>query len=501
MRPRSLHVFRARPKAVVPLFPSSYCTGYMTTDRIVKDYGMPITSYIVVNTDEDLLAIIETENDFQEIGRRLAERFKHEPRYLKEVIKWCEEHKKMLRNYLQEKLNAQIIMTRSNVEIAKRYHEYVQLYREFHQRNTPPWLNGGEAAEKEVIAYLNKEKIKDADTVFATITENLEYESEAAAEERELLELCIKIQKAGISKVKSAQDLPNGLRKALQKHIDEYSSIPFGYNSGVVWDDKHFVDKINTIIANNPTKTRKDKVEELDLRIQKRDLLMKQLKLPLEIERLVVALRQLTYLQDLKKTTQTRSHPLLQLVVHKEIGRRIGAPAWLLSYAPCDEIEELLRKGSKATVAYVKLLQQRHDFSVMIEQKGKYSWLYGNQAREFAKVNGLLFDAKAVKEIRGMVASKGKAKGTVKVCRTSPEAAKVKQGDILVTAMTTPDFIPAMKRAAAIITDEGGITCHAAIVSRELGKPCVIGTKIATKALKDGDIVEVDAEKGIVRKL
>jgi pyruvate, water dikinase len=72
-------------------------------------------------------------------------------------------------------------------------------------------------------------------------------------------------------------------------------------------------------------------------------------------------------------------------------------------------------------------------------------------------------------------------------------------GDVLVTGMTRPEFVPLMKLASAIVTDEGGITCHAAIVSRELGKPCVIGTKNATKVLRDGMLIEVDAEKGIVR--
>ncbi len=67
--------------------------------------------------------------------------------------------------------------------------------------------------------------------------------------------------------------------------------------------------------------------------------------------------------------------------------------------------------------------------------------------------------------------------------------------------MTTPDFLPAMERAAAFVTEEGGITCHAAIVAREMKKPCVIGTKIATKVFKDGDRVEVDATKGVVRKI
>ncbi len=65
--------------------------------------------------------------------------------------------------------------------------------------------------------------------------------------------------------------------------------------------------------------------------------------------------------------------------------------------------------------------------------------------------------------------------------------------------MTTPEMVPAMKKAGAFVTDEGGVTCHAAIIAREMKKPCIIGTKIATKVLKTGDMVKVDAEKGIVR--
>ena len=76
---------------------------------------------------------------------------------------------------------------------------------------------------------------------------------------------------------------------------------------------------------------------------------------------------------------------------------------------------------------------------------------------------------------------------------------KVKKGEILVTTMTSPDFVPAMKLAAAIVTDRGGITSHAAIVSRELGIACIVGTERATKILKDGDLVEVDANEGTIR--
>ncbi|MDE2037938.1 MAG: hypothetical protein KGI69_01800 [Patescibacteria group bacterium] len=106
-----------------------------------------------------------------------------------------------------------------------------------------------------------------------------------------------------------------------------------------------------------------------------------------------------------------------------------------------------------------------------------------------------------LKEIKGVPASKGKAKGPIKLVLYKEQIKTVKEGDILVTEMTSPDFVPAMKRSAAIITDEGGITCHAAIASRELGKPCIIGTKIATQVFKDGDLVEVDADRGLVRKI
>ena len=78
---------------------------------------------------------------------------------------------------------------------------------------------------------------------------------------------------------------------------------------------------------------------------------------------------------------------------------------------------------------------------------------------------------------------------------------KVENGDILVAPTTAPSFIMGMHRAVAFVTDEGGITCHAVIVSRELKIPCIVGTSIATKSLKDGDHIEVDANKGIVKKL
>lgn len=103
--------------------------------------------------------------------------------------------------------------------------------------------------------------------------------------------------------------------------------------------------------------------------------------------------------------------------------------------------------------------------------------------------------------LTGTTACPGKQKGRVVLVFERADIGKVRMGDILVTAMTTPNLSEAMKRASAFVTDEGGITCHAAIVARELGKPCIIGTKIATRTLHDGDLVEVDADTGMVRIL
>ncbi len=105
----------------------------------------------------------------------------------------------------------------------------------------------------------------------------------------------------------------------------------------------------------------------------------------------------------------------------------------------------------------------------------------------------------ALTDIKGTIAQPGKVRGRVVVVNKVSETIKVKPGNILVTYMTSPDFLPAMKKAVAFVTDEGGLTCHAAIIAREMKKPCVIGTKIATRVLKDGDLVEVDADKGVVR--
>ena len=100
--------------------------------------------------------------------------------------------------------------------------------------------------------------------------------------------------------------------------------------------------------------------------------------------------------------------------------------------------------------------------------------------------------------VRGLSASPGLGSGTVKKIKDVTEIARIEAGDVLVTVMTNPDMVPAMRKASAVVTDEGGRTCHAAIVSRELGIPCIVGAKVATAVLAEGSKVTVDATCGVV---
>ncbi|NRD45904.1 phosphoenolpyruvate synthase [Corallococcus exiguus] len=102
--------------------------------------------------------------------------------------------------------------------------------------------------------------------------------------------------------------------------------------------------------------------------------------------------------------------------------------------------------------------------------------------------------------VAGLGASPGIASGRVRVLREAREGSRLEGGEILVAPMTSPDWVPTLRRAAAVITDSGGMTCHAAIVSRELRKPCVVGTRTATKVLRDGEEVTVDGATGTVRE-
>ena len=213
------------------------------------------------------------------------------------------------------------------------------------------------------------------------------------------------------------------------------------------------------------------------------------------IEDLLSVLDRFTALHDLRKEAQVRGVYAYLSILTEAVGR-LGIEDADKELYSREEIRSMLLGKPGPDAAEIE--KRRRAILVLVE-RDEVRFFSGEEAeRMIAEETEEEHDN--VKELSGLGASKGFVRGRVKVCGGAREALrKMEEGDILVIGMTTPDTVPAMKLASAVVTNEGGVTCHAAIVSRELNVPCVVGTHIATKVLKDGEIVEVDANRGVVR--
>jgi phosphohistidine swiveling domain-containing protein len=180
----------------------------------------------------------------------------------------------------------------------------------------------------------------------------------------------------------------------------------------------------------------------------------------------------------------------------KEAANRLSLSFDNLIYLLPHELTEALT--GQCPINHEDIRQRQSGYALISDDSQKYALYTGEQLNELKQS----FDRQeTVETLTGLVASKGTVKGKVVIVKDRSEFHKVEHGDVLVTRLTTPDFVVAMKKAVAIITDLGGLTSHAAIVSRELNIPCIVGTKFATSHLADGDIVEVDAINGLIKKV
>lgn len=302
-------------------------------------------------------------------------------------------------------------------------------------------------------------------------------------------ELQIDVIKAALKKKVASKDI--------DKLYNKYWWVKLGWEEVRPYTKEYFVKQIKKY---KKQKNLYQKLAELKNRVseikKQRRQIIKKYKLSKKIEHFLYVLDRYTYLHDLRKEMQVRTLYAAHLLL-LETARRFKLKEADLEWLLHDEMKELLADG-KCDVAEIR---RRKKAICIITYKNKYKLWSGADAEEQYKKH-IPEEKEERKELKGTGVTKGKATAKVKICSGGQEANKrIKKGDILVCGMTLPDYVPAMKRAAAIITDEGGITCHAAIVSRELGKPCVVGTKVATQVLKDGDKVEVDANKGIIKKL
>ncbi|MFA5155167.1 MAG: PEP-utilizing enzyme [Patescibacteria group bacterium] len=287
------------------------------------------------------------------------------------------------------------------------------------------------------------------------------------------------------------------LTQGLRRHAKKYYWIENSYYPKEPLTEQYFRTKISPLLK-SPQTAAKLRTEQNRIKLNKaaKIKLLKQLKISADLRRIIRTVEIFTAWQDDRKSNVFIANHFFFLIL-REIGRRTGLKPFEMYYTTDHELPDILFKRKFDRRRW----QRRRQAGCMFVNTPRGIYLAeGKAAAKYSKED-FLGIKRGVTEIKGVGAAPGQARGLVRVITNIENFRQFKSGEILVTNNTTPDFVPIMKKAAAIVTEQGGITTHAAIVSRELGVPCVIGTKIATQVLHDGDLVEVDAHRGLVKIL
>lgn len=365
----------------------------------------------------------------------------------------------------------------TNMGLLKTKNTYVRLYHKLAPFGEPLPYFLKDNLQNKLEQYLLREKQVSAEEFSVLLTPL--YQSFLKREEKELWAL--------IRTAKNRQNLDD----LIAKHQRRYEWLLFDYASIKV-DKPYFIKKAKNFIKAPP-----QFIDYRKLRQRKMQIIKKY-----HIEDLyryyLAVLEDLFYLMDRKKEILTQLHfgitPLYQEIA-KRLNLDLESSRWYL----WKELKNALALYDKFNSS---LCRRRRHFCVLSYKNGKGVFLNIFRARmllsQIAKDEKV--DLRQVR-LKGIAACPGIVRGTVCYLKSARENGKIKKGQILVVSNTTPDFMPAIHKAAGIITNEGGVTSHAAIVSRELGIPCIVGTKIATQILKDGDMIEVNANNGFIKKL
>ncbi len=294
------------------------------------------------------------------------------------------------------------------------------------------------------------------------------------------------------------QEDKKSIDRAAGKHKQAYDWLEFHYSGPTILSKEYFIELLTSEIKQGISG--KEKLKEL--RDKKKKLTLNQNKISNELglsekERYWINIaKTFMFLKALRKDIIFQASRLSDPLI-REIGKRFKFTPDQVRYITVEEV----KKGLAGNKINVSLINKRMKHSVWIFDNEKIKVFIDKEAKKYSK---RIIEEKIEEEIsefKGTPACIGRVRGVAKIIFSADDMGKMNKGDILVSFATNPNLLSAMKKAGAIITDEGGITCHAAIVSRELNIPCIIGTKIATKVLKDGDEVEVDAERGVIKIL
>lgn len=361
----------------------------------------------------------------------------------------------------------------SNAEMKKWFIHYSEKYAEYSLYAFTPW-----AVDLVLAPRLNDElrkiNVPKADEWFEVISTPTRY-NRMTQQRIDLLKIAVK---KDWSKLKD--------------HTKKYFWLPI-YNLGdKPWNEDDFKEHIKQI--GNPVKELQQKEQELDKRKSNFQKIIKEINPNPPLKKLIEVCHLYTYLRD-ERVDEWRLVLYYIEPFYVELARRAKIEPEDSVNMLDEEIVEFLE-----TNKLPQNLQSRKINHAIIYENDKLVVLTKTEDIENVKIERLgETEKKDITEIRGMAASRGVAKGIVRVIRTPQDLSKLKAGEVLVAHHTTPDYVVGMGKASAIVTDEGGITSHAAIVSREMGIPCITSTHIGSSALKTGDFIEVDAINGVVK--
>ncbi len=246
---------------------------------------------------------------------------------------------------------------------------------------------------------------------------------------------------------------------------------------------------------------RVDEIDKMPRRIKKeKEKIMAQWNIRSEHQRIISLFAFLTdWREERKRNTQMMSWGFQQFInalahhwgLEPQLVTQIHSEEYDLFGSSIEHIQNTLNRRYSTGMVYA--MDNRNGQRFIIDEPNDVQSILN-------KVNEKML-GEAQSEVRGMIARRGIVEGTVRIINTTNDFPKFHDGDILISGMTRPELMQVIRKAGGIITDEGGITCHAAVISRELGIPCIIGTQTATRTFKDGDQILLDADTGVVRKI
>lgn len=285
-------------------------------------------------------------------------------------------------------------------------------------------------------------------------------------------------------------------KKLLELHKNQWGWFPCYNPSDEPYKLEHYTKEMNRYTADSAK-------QEIDvvLREQKRHTikfkhLLNKIKNK-DLKKLIKIINSISYYREYRNDIRRRGLRDIS-PLYKMIGKKFGLDTKEVCYLTNSEIQKILKNGScPITKSQIRgrfknyLIFTDLNHNIFIDNK--------NKIQEITK--RIKIEESNSENVKGITAVEGSVQGKVRIISSIKVLSEFKNGEILVASMTAPEYVPAMKKALAIVTDEGGITCHAAVISRELGVPCIVGTKLATKIFRDGDRVEVNTTTGIVRKI